>query len=79
MKLQFHFGTAVPVLSAPLQFPRGALSSTISQLHFATLKRETAAPPQAMPPPAVSNTEKSEGPSAAPEELLASIGRNSIF
>lgn len=49
MKLKFHFGTAVPVLSVPPQFPRGALSSSISELHFATVKRfhclrETAAP-----------------------------------
>lgn len=37
MKLKFHFGTAVPVLSVPPQFPRGALSSSISGLHFAFL------------------------------------------
>lgn len=30
MKLQIHFGTAVPVLSAPLQLPRGAPSSSVS-------------------------------------------------
>lgn len=85
MKLQFHFGTAVPALRAPLQLPRGALSSSVSELHFATLWGgctvwgKQLLPSQAIPNPAVSNTEMSEGPSASSEELLASLARNSIF